>query len=390
MWNRVVATAGTSAFAKSPYKTNAPGAWLRAHPELEQQRFDPRHHDAIVQAWVRSGMVIADTGSVSAEYSAFHQLNAANRLSRAPHVTLIHTASPDGSLAAALVAKVIERDFNAVVTLRAVPDIDPDNPEKLRHALGDFMHAVADELRKGEPSTTCFVPLGGYKVMTSLGYLAGAFMRFPSVYLHEAGQLLHHLPPFPIAVDDVALRQLAPLLRRTKEAGVLLSTLSDEERALADANVWLFERTDGDDALLVRNAFAEFLSLEPQYQWLFTTPISAEPAALGVINQPDQRKFIAKELRNLSHALTDAVAFRATLHHETDFSIQSAHWHLYKGSSNNAGVFRAVYQSLPDALIIRRIWLNHDAYEREASRRSLYEGEPVDPQDVTEHLVGAP
>src|SRR4051812_42905092 len=114
--------------------------------------------------------------SVSAEYSLLHALRVARRLGDRPRVVLIHTDTLAGEAAAMAVGTTLEKGFGASIKHRPAVAFDVRRPDRLQRSLGVFMEAVARELSGQEPSVTCFAPVGGYKVMTSLGYLAGAYL----------------------------------------------------------------------------------------------------------------------------------------------------------------------------------------------------------------------
>lgn len=379
-YHRVVATCGTSGFSKQ----NLLHAWLGEHAKDQVRWSGPPWKPNLVEGgeavvlkrWKQALPAVEDPKKVSAEYSAVYSLHRSGHLGRNPDVALIHTDTPDGALAAKMIQALLERDFNARVVLRVVDDLNVEDRTAMRRSLGRYMHLVADELRKGEPRTTCFAPLGGYKVMTSLGYVAGAFLRFPTAYLHENNQVLHEIPWLPVRVDEDELVALAPLIRRTRKAVAWADLTADEQRQVG-AYAWLFEQ-DGDVVAL--NAFGEFLREEPRYRVKIGPRVRASSEVLGLLERADQRLQVAEEVEELLRKLEKPLEHRGELHHEASFRHRDTPWHLYKGSSGRDGVFRAVYRydEACDTLDLRRVWLNHDVYERDAVRRAVFEARPED------------
>lgn len=382
-YHRLVVTAGTSVLLPP----NLGRAWL------EQQGADLVHYEGrklivrgeprgteteVLRRWARALPEVVDGKEVSAEYSALTTLSQHRRLGDSPHVTLIHSDTFDGKLAAAMVDRLIRRDFNAHVELRPVGDLDAEDPRRLHRSLGAFMHEVANALRGGHPSFTCFAPLGGYKVMTSLGYVAGAFLRFPTLYLHEASQVPHEVPWVPIRIDEQDLVPLASLVRRTVR-GLKDSHLSETEQRQAQENPWLFERCDD---LIVLNAFGQFLRQESLYRPIIGPRIRGSAQVLADCR--GQERFVVKELEDLLQKLEEPFKHQAVLHHEVDFGHHGTAWSLFKGASGRKGVFRAVYRwtAAEDTLDLKKVWLEHHGYERQAGQRAFLESDEPELKDL--------
>ena len=397
MYQRLIATSGTSAIGGG----NVGMVWLKQQTELVRvEGMPPRPVpvtsaeeavSALLQRWTTASPPVADPTRVSAEYSVLHALRQHRRIAASPDVVMIHSDTFDGRLAARMAGHLIERDFGARVQYRTTADLDARRPAELRRSLGAFMHEVGRALREGEPGSTCFSPIGGYKVMTALGYVAGAFLRYPTLYLHEGSQgALHEIPWVPIRIDEAELKGLAPLIRRAM-AGVMSSALTEREREQARAYPWLFEQADIDgDTQVLLNAFGHFLREEPRYRGLIGAQVRGGSSLTAACARADSRAFCAGEIDGLLQALGDPIRNRATLHHEADFGHRDTAWSLYKGASGSAGVFRALYRwdSGADTLDVKEVWLDHDAYERQAPQRSRFDGEvPLD--DLTERLYPA-
>src|SRR5581483_4834946 len=181
---RVVVTCGVSLFGAA----NATRKWaedegLLAFPSQSPNPEPPAGmtEQEALEKWRKrlahlsaTDLPFSDRKRVSAEYSAIYALRIADCLAEKSQIILIHTDSLGGKAAAQMLSVVLKRDFHATVECAEV-HINVDDREELRYNLGDFMQKVAQQLRNHDPATTCFAPLGGFKVMTSLGYLAGAY-----------------------------------------------------------------------------------------------------------------------------------------------------------------------------------------------------------------------
>ena len=104
----------------------------------------------------------------------------------------------------------------------------------------------------------------------------------------------------------------------------------------------------------------------------------------------DIREFCAGGIAGLLQELGDPIRNRGTLHHEADFGHRDTAWSLYRGASGSAGVFRAVYRwdGSTDTLDVKDVWLDHNAYERQAIQHNRFEGE-VPLEDLTGRLYPA-
>lgn len=385
-YTRLVLTTGTSAFAPA----NAPARW-RAALGLPTTATPAEHLARLCE----SNTSIVDPTKVSAEFSLVHALRKAGRLADRPHVVLIHTDAGDGPIAAAYVRHALEAHAGATVTLREAAGIIVGDPRALRHGLGAYLQVLASALREGTPYDTCFGPLGGYKLITSLGTLVGNLLGYPTAYVHEVGQVLHELAPLPLALDPAALRAAAPLVRRLAHGDAPLDALGPH-RALAEAHPFLFERVEVDGTTyLTLNALGAYLREDVGTRAILGTRVRLTGSAAAFTATADQartlREGIDALLADLAANRADPNAKRGELCHETAFSGAPKNgFHLYKGTSGRAGVFRAVYRfdTEADTLTLTAAWNDHNAYEREALQ-ALKQGpaQAADAEDWTEALA---
>ena len=380
IYHNIVATAGISLFA--PY--NEYGKIARDKGLLRFGRSNPLPLDGETDAETRlrwasfcqhTDLQPTQTHphAISAEFSLLHALREQGRLGRNPQVSLIITQTLGGWAAAELLTRLLREAFSAEVQIKTISDLDVNEPATLRRSLGQFMQTVAQELEGKDASFTCFAPVGGYKVMTSLGYLAGAYMGFPTAYLHEEKQVLHEVPAVPIQIDHAELRRITPLVRRAR-AGILeWNTLSVPEQDAITRHPYLFDRAAD---LVVLNAFGIFITGRPEYTRLFGTWVYGSEAIEREF-RGGAGTFLCGQVRELIKKLRDTLdnptANGDDLHHELTFASlrdKALVFQLYRGASNGVLVFRAAYRydSAMDELFLNRIWTNHDVYEREAEQ----------------------
>lgn len=301
---------------------------------------------------------LLDVGSpknVSAEYSLLHALRSAGRLAPSPTVYLVHTDSLDGRLAAMFDKRMLEQDFGARVVLREVSDLNPASPVAMRRALGGYLAALAEYLQDAPPHGTAFAPLGGYKVMTSLGYLAGALFGFGTLYLFEDAQHLIEVPAVPLDVSPERLADVRPLFWRVRDEDVIrIEALEQPERERVDAFPWLFDRVDDDVAV---GPFADLLLESPAHRGALQRAVVV---AAEVPDNEGSRAAIERLLAELAKGARGDLLF-----HERDFGHRATDFHVFKTRSD--GKYRAAWRlESPDRLQVRRVWVDdHDGYERE-------------------------
>ncbi len=387
-YHRIVLTAGTSALLGSNHF--AAGAGQSGLLRIQAPRVLPPEGSAEEEsleawrAWVdRVPIKGIPLERVSAEISVLRLLQAERRLGGAPVVSLIHSDTFGGEAAALLVARVIEENFQGQVNLRRAHDLDVEHPRKLARSLGGYMAVVDEEIQKGEPGTTCFAPLGGFKVMTALGYVVGCVRGFPMVYVHESKQsLLHTIPPVPVALNTQGLEAYQPLFRQIhREQVVRLETLSSPQHGVLEDHPYLFERTEDEVAF---SPFGAFLAVR-----MLRRRVRVSPQAKAAADHGDTRSLVLAELRDLLARLEDPERHRGTLHHEQSWSVPGTVLSLFKGASGGAGVFRAAYWCDSEGdLHVEHVWTDHAVYERQA-RDVLGKGRGTAHQEITAAVYGS-
>lgn len=326
----------------------------------------------------------------SAEIAIVAALKEQKRLEGKPYIVLFYTDTKKGYISACVNKYILEKIYEARVSLRKIYDFDVHNRSVLNRSLGKFLSDLHMSLLEGEPTTTCFAPIGGYKIMTSLGYLVGALHGFTTVYLYEFTNVLHEIPAIKIEIDDTFIEENHRTLKKFLDENCLeYEKLSEEELRLIKEQAFIFERVDD---LVELNPLGVYLCEQDKFYKLFKSKVKMNASLYKFINRQygGYRKAVYKEIRDLIYQFeTNPVEYRGTLNHETTFSgvkQQSLEYHLFKGG--NDPVFRALwkYSEEKDSYFIEHVWFDHDDYEREAKQRMLSVKKDTDWLDITEEV----
>lgn len=375
IYHSLIITAGTSACAPQ----NTPGPWLREQQDivsLQGRKWMPSNgmsEDEALEEIARRVKGIPDVSNpkdVSAEYSMAHALREEGMLGSAPNITLISTNTFDGKLAVHCVKHLLEREFNAHVTVRVVDDFNVENRRDFQVGLGHVLSAISRALQAHDLNTTCFAPIGGFKVMTSLAYLVGCFHGYSSMYLHEALQVLHTIPAVPVRITPEELEPIAPIFQRLLLKGGHGGILEMTKEELNDPNFakfhWLFEI---EDQLVTLNAMGVFLTSQPDYQRVLAPRffLSSELKKLW-----DQDRINTQgSLQRMADIMLSARGSAEDIYHERAWQSKlkgKAQWHLYRDRKASV-VFRATWTDRKDEgiILIQRVWTNHKVHDREAA-----------------------
>ncbi|WNS77432.1 CRISPR-associated protein [Bacillus sp. DTU_2020_1000418_1_SI_GHA_SEK_038] len=284
-------------------------------------------------------------------------------------IVLIVTKTFGGIICERMLRYIFEEKIRANVKVLYI-EMSVSNSKDLKHQAAGVLRVLADALTEGEPATTCFAPIGGYKVITSLGYLIGSFLHYPTAYLHEDHQILIELPPMPLDIDEDFVGENSQLLRKCQLDLMELGSLTYEEQQLIQKHTALFSLEEHFVAL---SPFGEFLFERSKYDHLFGTKyILSEQVQRFAIENKHQSIFIAQQLRELIKKLKYENSLNNDLMHEKEFEKidpKKVLYHLYKGASNGQTAFRLAYQydQATDVLTANHLWLDHDKYMREAA-----------------------
>jgi len=327
----------------------------------------------------------------SAEISMVTVLQQREQLIQHPYITLFYTDTLKGRTAAFVNKQILENVCGATVDMRKIFELDVDNRSLLNRGLGKYLSDVSRALLEGERRSTCFAPIGGYKVMTSLGYLVGALHNYPTAYLHEGSTVVHEIPAVNIEVNEEVIKENHHILKKFFDGDCFeLKELSKEEQALINEQSVMFEQVE---ELVELNPFGRFLCDQDKYYKYFKSQVYFDLSLKRMIDNryPNYWKDIYEEIEQLifQHE-TKSAKYRATLYHESDFSALNGDdlcYHLYKGG--NSPVIRAIwkYDGDEDSYYFAHIWFDHDDYEREAAQKIKNIGEQnIRWENITESL----
>ena len=366
IYTNILITSGISLFAPP----NIFGKATREQKLFDFERSNPiaktEDHASEIDAWyekmrVEFAQTQQNPKNISAEYSMLYALQKMEMLDKKPNVVLFHTDTFGGNACAKLLASVIENDFNAHVKLEKIADLDVNDRNKLNKTLGNFMQKIGEYLRTQDTFHTCFAPIGGYKVMTSFGYIAGAFYNFSTAYLHEDNQHLHEIPPVPIRVNEEFIyREKALLCKLHKEDVIKWEDLTKEEKKSIEGNAFLFERVDN---FVVLNAFGNFICRE-----YFTTQIRYSTKVKKVFSHDATlRTFMEKQVEELVKKIKQEPGSEDLNHHLEFKNIDKGKlkFKLYKGNSDQGRICRIAYNynKDEDVLEVNYVWSDHDKYD---------------------------
>ena len=287
---------------------------------------------------------------ISAEFSVLHKLRQENRLAQGALVHLIHTASLAGQLAVQFLRPILEERLDVQVHLHelSVP-FDPSQSGGLALASGAFIGTVSRLLREQDPHTTAFAPIGGYKVMVALGHTAASFHGFSSLYLHEDDQVLQEIAPAPITITPERHTAIAATALHVGN-GAEWQNLESSDRQIIESHPAFFTRVDD---LVELNELGQFLRLD-------NLPVLLSPEAQNERNA--QPSLIEKQLRQLAAQAATNPDHPGINHDMTRASGRSHPWRIAKMGDGN----RIAWQITPSAILIGKIWRDHDTYEKEA------------------------
>src|SRR5690606_25283163 len=275
----------------------------------------------------------------SSEYSTLYTLKKLGKLHKTPSVVLNVTNSIGGYMDELLLSYLFRQDFNVNIEVTYVT-FDVSNANILNRQIGEYMSKLTDALRQGEPNTTCFVPLGGYKFMTSYGYIVGSILKYPTVYVNEHAQQLIQIPWVPIDVEKF-IEGNATLLRKCLNDFIEFEKLHHQEKEIVSSHPYVFEIEEG---LVGLTPFGQFLLEQSDRSHIFNTQYYLSNQVRNLIkNQQDQSIFVAQQMQELVKKIKLHEHPDLELMHEKDFDKldrSKMKYHLYKGASNGRHVFR--------------------------------------------------
>ncbi|CCJ34765.1 MULTISPECIES: hypothetical protein [Caloramator] len=308
---------------------------------------------------------------VSAEFSILYALQKQNELQDKPNITILHTDTISGKKAAEINKKIFEKLYDANVKLIKIDYVDVNDKIKLNRALGNFMQEISSELLKYNTIDTFFAPIGGYKLITYLGYAAGSFFGYSTGYIYEDAIVLMKIPPIPIKIDIEALLTHLELIKKiNNNLQVDINELNNKEKDFIENNSFFFEKVDINNTTYVAlNAFGIFL-LE---DYLQTKKFVTKEVQNLISQNPEAKHFIysqilemVKKINSYSKGKDNSSALIGVLFHNNNYGFNYPN--LYKGSSNGKYCFRALWDNDIDGIKIFKIWLDHNKYQLECNQ----------------------
>lgn len=395
MYHHVVMTCGISliqgnsyfSFSKDgEFKDIVPRGMLQKNIAALTEDLEKKISCFLDQARLHFPLLSEHPESISAEYSLIYALKKERKLANRPSVTLFFTETIGGYICEKLLSEIFAKENINVKTKRIQMTVSDE--KELKNETTGFLKKLGDALSEGEPGSTCFAPLGGYKILTALGYLVGSFLKYPMVYLHEQTQILVEIPPVPLGIDREFLQEHGDLLRRCYKDYVGYEELSFPEQQIVDHYPAIFSKEEG---LVSLSPFGFFLFEWKDYPDLFGTRYLLSAQARRFIkNNGHLSRFISEQLQELAKKLKNRVS-SDDLRHELQFKQvdpKKLRYFLYKGASKGQRVFRCTYQydDRDDVLYINYIWYDHDDYEKEVSKGTGLYADEKDFRDYTDHI----
>ena len=370
MFKNIVMTSGVSIFGSY----NIFGKLTREKNIFEFDRTNPvkpAGEEVAIKDWLKVmrknfDKIEGNEHNISAEYSLVHALQKQNKLDKKPIIDLLHSENFGGKASAALIEDILVYIFNAEVNSIEIKELDVTDRLKLNRGLGDFMARLNKVLEDKHSQFTCFAPIGGYKVFSYFGYIAGSLNDLPTAYLHEDKQVLQEIPPVPISYDTGFILDNDQFLRRLYFFGGSLEEFNYQEKEIIGKYSHFFDFADD---LVDINAFG-ILICKKYFPHIFAVQVYLSKEAQDVIeSNPSNKQFAYQQLRNLAQKLDEGIK-DWDLYHEREFknlNPSELEYSLYKASQ---GEFRATwkYDASNKELFVNYIWFNHKRYEREVEQ----------------------
>lgn len=362
-YSSLILTAGISAFTPRNAlgkRFREPGSPLtfppgKQNPEPANPSWASDKLSAACAEWagtlLNHASVLADS-EISAEYSMLHAINTHGKgLSHGALVHLVHTPTLAGRLAVELQSAILESRLRVQChPVELTVPFDPAQPGGLALSSGAFIGQVSSLLAHSDSYTTAFAPIGGYKSMVALGHVAASFHGFPSLYLHEDSQTLQEIAPAPIGIAKEVRLQAGGVARKVGN-GAEWKSLTRAEQECIDQHPAFFRRLED---LVELNELGHFLRLDSMPIWLDPAAEEERKADASVIDS---------QIRQIATLATADPAQPRLNHSLVSAKGRSHPWRLAQMGNG----IRIAWQLTEDALLIGKIWRDHDEYEKTAS-----------------------
>lgn len=323
---------------------------------------------------------------ISAEINLLNSLKQQNYLEHLTQVTLVHSDTKNGLNAANAVKAAITKYFNVSfpnIELIKVTGLDMSDTSQLFPSMQEIYSVFSDLLGnkyKELQDQTLYLPIGGYKSFTMMAHLIGNMFGFSSWYQHEDSQKPFLMPNLPIEINRSELKE-EPLYtfitklfaenRYSFDITKEFQSLTSSEKQLVQNNQHVFYKVDDtfDFSPFIKDTLIEMLGDEGLF---LPNVYIRDKKELG---DPSKFQYFLKLfLADCQRHYNRPTEFHDVMHHESKVSnfpnnLQKG---IYRQSTSTAA--RAIYGISEDGLNIYfdRIWYNHDSYENDINKKSVY------------------
>lgn len=374
MYRNVILTGGTSVFNQNNvfYKKTIEENIFEikaSNPILKNKdKKDEEVENWILEMKKDFENIDEDSKNISAEFSVIIELKKQNKLAENSKIVIFYTDSLGGELSALINKDVLEYVFDVEVEIVKTDEFNVGDKTKINNSMSNFLEKLGSKLKIMDKYSTFFAPIGGYKIMTYLGYIAGSFYGHNIGYIFEGTQKLIEIPTIPIKIDyDLIYDNLDFIQKVLKnDISIIDSNKIDE---FIQANAYFFEKEDN---MVSLNAFGKMV-----FENILNTKVLIGRKVYEGIDK-NIKKVIGQGIlglisKNKQNKLTGGNDFKNELYHNANWNIKKPY--LYKGKSGDP-IFRAVwdYDEEKDELKIYKFWTNHDKYESECEKSQKIEG----------------
>lgn len=386
-YQNVIITTGTSVMTKFIYSKNTNDqvkliqGFLRKYQEGQGNRDElSREIISHYRNYYRENS--DELAAASAEVSMVDLLEREKKLDEGfVTIKLIHTITDDGILSAKLIKELLEMKYSYTVILVETDEIDVKDRMRLNNQLGKYLNVISEQLRENHPSITCFAPIGGYKILTSLAHLVGTIERYPVLYTYEGSNVIQQIPPIHIKLDyDFFIQNRKLFSKAVQNAFLDFQSLSEEEQAIVRKDLSLFEiiEENGKEYVLL-STLAEYVC-STKLNYLFYPKIYFDRQSFKLVEGKQAWLDAKNEVRKLLDMYGEILSTENELEKDQISTMYSHYlFHSFKGVDLNSSSYR-LYKSKNKNVVFRSLWKyvenvnayyissiflhDHDDYER--------------------------
>lgn len=319
----------------------------------------------------------------SAELSLIYLLHKENKLHKNNvEIKLVYTQTVGGYVAAELVKMLIEENFPFTVKLVATDYIDIKDRRHLNRQLNKYLNVIRDELDGHHPTSTCFAPQGGYKILTALAHLIGTIEKYPVLYTYEGSDVLHTIPPVPIHFDTTPIEQNKNLISKIYyNTFVPLDELSSADKQFVLEDVSLFEIDE--DTHVTLSPLTMYIC-EEKLKHIIQPKVYVDRESYKNIERENKLLILIDEINKLRE-MHEEILLASSAAEKKRTEQQYAHflYHTFHGVDINKTDYR-LFKSPNKDVVFRALWkydeketayfvtgietANHDRYKRNVAK----------------------